>query len=172
MADLCPHNAKLRKEGVCEKCTKEYKPSFAFQMCKKKCLNCKECGWFKAEDSSGHLEWHPHQFGVKVMPPFTAESVKTALIQKWDAYYTKLSTGQSPTWKCDHRTVELWCLSQYLNEKLMMLSATDEDRRAQLLYWNQKSRAENDLYALAALTLNNFCENKINRFVGKYHDSR
>lgn len=172
MADHCPHSYKLKIEKVCEKCTKDYNPSFAFRLCKKRCFACKECGWFKAIMEEDVFQgWKPHQFGAGVVKTttYTAESIKTSLTQKWDTYYIKLSTGQSSNWKCDHRTAELFCLSQWLSDELTALTCPDEDRRMQLLFFNQKARAENDLYAIVALAINNYLNGKTNKFIGKYH---
>ncbi len=98
---------------------------------------------------------------------YTAESVRASLTPKWDAYFAKLAVGQSPNWKCDQRTAELFCLSQWLMDELLSLKCPDLDRRDVRSYFNRKSRAENDLYEVAARAMNTFVEGKIERYRGR-----
>jgi transposase-like protein len=161
-AVCCKHNQLERsKEGLCEKCAAK-KVDFAYRMCKKQCFNCKECGYFRAVDNNGSLEWHPHQWmPKKQMVLYTVDMVKTSLALQWDHYYAQLAIGQSPTWKCDERTATLYCLSQWVMNVLIELNCPQEDRLKLQNFWNRKSRAEDELYAVAALTINNFLQGKI-----------
>ena|SRR5271166_5880234 len=164
---FCEHNAKLRKEGLCDKCSKTTS-AYSFRYCKKQCFNCNECGWFASTESDGAMQWRPHQFGPKVEKVlFTTETVRTSLAPKWDGYYAKLAIGQSPTWICDERTKELFCLSQWIMEELMLRKCPDEDRIRQQRFFNRKARATEDLYELAATTLNGFLTGKIDDYRGR-----
>ncbi len=85
----------------------------------------------------------------------------------YEKYYAKLTIGQPPTWKCDQRTKELFCLYAWLMDELTMLQCSDEDRRAMQWYFNRKSRAEDDLFALTAKVMNNFLAGNIDKYRGK-----
>jgi hypothetical protein len=58
-----------------------------------------------------------------------------------------LAIGQPPNWKCDKRTAELFCLSQWLMDMLILAKCPDEDRRDVQAFFNRKTRAEEDLGA-------------------------
>lgn len=98
------------------------------------------------------------------MEQYTPDAVRKSLNPKWDTYYAKLAIGQSPTWKCDQRTAELFCLSQWLIDELMVLNCPQEDRLDVQNFFNRKSRAEDDLYEVAARSVNSFLNGKIERF--------
>lgn len=98
---------------------------------------------------------------------YTADSVRSSLQPKWDMYFAKLALGQAPNWKCDERTAELWCISHWLMDELMTLKCPDEDRKQQQRLFNRKARAENDLYALAALAVNGFVTGNIDQYRGR-----
>jgi hypothetical protein len=98
------------------------------------------------------------------MTLYTADTVKTSIAPKYEAYYAKLALGQPPTWRCDQRTKDIFCLHQWLMEELMALECPQEDRVFCQNYFNRKSRAEYDLYALAAKAINSFLTGTIERF--------
>lgn len=98
------------------------------------------------------------------MEMYTAEKVRESLAPKWDTYFAKLAVGQAPNWKCDTRTAENFCLTQWLMDELISINAPDEDRRDVQDFFNRKARAEDDLYELAARGMNSFLEGKIERF--------
>jgi len=85
----------------------------------------------------------------------------------WEHYFAKLAIGQPSNWKCDKRAKELFCLSQWLMDELIALDASQEDRIDVQGYFNRKSRAENDLYELAAAAMNSFLEDKVERYRGR-----
>lgn len=95
---------------------------------------------------------------------YTAESVRQSIAPKWDAYFAKLAFNQPPTWKCDQRAAELFCIAQWLMDELMESKCPDEDRRDVQDFFNRKARAENDLYELAARAMNSFVEGNIERY--------
>ena len=47
------------------------------------------------------------------------------------------------------------------------MGLSEADRKAQEWYFDRKSLAEDDLFALAALTLNNALEGKIDGYAGR-----
>ena len=98
------------------------------------------------------------------MNPYTADWIRTSLAAKYDTYYAKLCVGQMPTWSCDQRTKDLFCLGQWLMDELFLLKCTSVDRRDTQDFFNRKARAENDLFELAALAMNNLLEGKVERF--------
>lgn len=101
------------------------------------------------------------------MDLYTKESVQQAVAPKWDEYYAKLAVGQPPNWKCDQRTKENFCLSQWLMEELIAKGCPQEDRIFVQNYFNRKARAEGDLYELAARAMNTFVEGNIERYRGR-----
>lgn len=101
------------------------------------------------------------------MELYTADGVRQSLAPKWDTYYAKLAVGQPPTWKCDQRTKENFCLSQWLMDELIAQGCPQEDRIFVQNFFNRKARAENDLYELAARAMNTFVEGNIERYRGR-----
>lgn len=98
---------------------------------------------------------------------YTRYSILVSITSKLPYYYTKLSIGQSPNWIPDKRTLELFSISQWLIEELTSLKCSEDCRHRQLWFFNRKSRSEEDLYVLAALTLNNLLEGKVDNYHGK-----
>lgn len=98
---------------------------------------------------------------------YTADSVRESIKPKWEGYYAKLSAGQSPTWKCDERTADLFCLAQWLMDELALIGLNDDDRRAQQRFFNRKQRATDDIYDLAAQTMNNALDGNIDKYKGR-----
>ena len=99
--------------------------------------------------------------------PYTTETVQASLAIKVDTYFARLSVGQPPTWKCDQRTKELFCIYAWLMDELEKLKCSDVDRRAMQWYFNRKARAEDDLFALAAKVMNKFVSGDIDKYRGK-----
>ena len=99
--------------------------------------------------------------------PYTTETVQASLAIKVDTYFARLSVGQPPTWKCDQRTKDLFCLYAWLMDELESLKCSDVDRRAMQWYFNRKARAEDDLFALAAKVMNKFVSGDIDKYRGK-----
>jgi hypothetical protein len=167
----CKHNRKLRKDGLCKDCTLA-KPYTVYRWClDKKCPGnfagtgtgtCNHTGYFWGPAAPEKMRDQPATWTSqpsKIM--YTADMVKTSLALQWDHYYAQLAIGQSPTWKCDERTATLYCLSQWVMNVLIELNCPQEDRLKLQNFWNRKSRAEDELYAVAALTINNFLQGKI-----------
>ena len=98
---------------------------------------------------------------------YTTDSVRTSLAAKYDTYFAQLSVGQSSTWKCDQRTADLYCLGQWLIDELTLLGCPDEDRRKQQWHFNRKCRAEDDIFAVAAKSVNDFLEGNIDKYKGR-----
>lgn len=119
------------------------------------------------------VRWLPstHRFGYAPeqldVVRYDARIVEDTFKVNFQSYYIKLAAGQSPTWKCDERTAQLFGLTQYLMDQLILLEASDKDRRAQLAFFDRKSRAENDLFSLVALALNNFLDRNIDKYTGR-----
>ncbi len=99
--------------------------------------------------------------------PYTAEIVQASLAIKVDTYFARLSVSQPPTWKCDQRTKELFCIYAWLMDELTLLKCSNKDRRAMQWYFNRKSRAEDDLFALAAKVMNDYLAGNIDCYHGK-----
>ena len=96
---------------------------------------------------------------------YTAETIRTSLDgEKYKTYFAKLTVGQSPRWKCDKKTADNFCLSQWLMEELIKIGSSDFDRIDVQNYFNRKARAEDDLYELAAKAMNSYLDGNIERF--------
>lgn len=99
--------------------------------------------------------------------PYTSKSVASAIAPDYERYFAKLSVGQSPNWKCDQRTKDIFCLTQWLDETLSLLLCSSEDRIQQLWFFNRRCRAETDLYDAAAVTMNNFLSGNVDKYRGR-----
>jgi hypothetical protein len=145
------------------------KPAMVFRWCESKaCLKDSTCthgGYFWAKYSEdGSVEYTPATWTVEsVKKLYTADSVRESIKPAYEAYYAKLAMGQNATWKCDQRTKDIFCLHQWIMNELMKLECSDEDRRFIQNYFNRKSRAEDDLYEVAARAMNTFLNGTIER---------
>ncbi len=158
--NACKHS----RDGFCKACS-ELKPYYQFRTCKKQCFACNECGYFYGSGAPEALQGKPVVFMTHSPKKlYTAESVRESLAPKWDTYFAKLAVGQPPNWKCDQRAAELFCIAQWLMDELITSNCPDEDRRDVQDFFNRKSRAENDLYEVAARAMNSFVEGNIERY--------
>ena|ERR1700722_2830491 len=167
MALSCKHNFK--NDSLCVECTKK-KPYTQFKYCKLQCLNCNECGYFWGNGAPDDLVGRPINHAKRIeRVPYTSANIKThpSWINYKDIWYSKLTGGRPIHWSCDQRTVETFLLSQWLLHMLKLNGASEDDRHRQLWFWNRKSRAEDDLFAIAALTINNFLDGNIDHYTGK-----
>jgi hypothetical protein len=127
-------------------------------------MACNECGYFWGPDNE-KLNGQPAKFTQQeVKPQYTSESVRTSLQPKHQEYFARLAVGQSPRWKCDQRTSDLFCLQQWLMDELVFLKCPDLDRVDTQNYFNRKARSEEDLFELAAKAVNNYLQGGIERY--------
>jgi hypothetical protein len=112
-----------------------------------------------ADDEKRGLEWLKTQ-----LSRYTRERVRCSLEGKYDEYLLKLTANRPANWKCDQQTKDNFCLSQWLIDELTSLNAEQTDRIDTQGFFNRKARAENDLYEVAALAMNNFLDGKIERY--------
>lgn len=167
-------NQKIRCKhdhfAVCKKCKEKNgdKPYTVFLLCKSD--NCthtdEECGYFwgSGDEKLCGQPIRQRTQPTKMTTLYTRESVCASILPKWEGYMAKLYVGQSPNWKPNQRTEDLFGLQQWLMEELMALKCPDEDRLFCQNYFNRKARAEDDLYALAAKAVNSFLTGTIERF--------
>ncbi len=101
---------------------------------------------------------------IVFLPDYTSVSVHASLAPKYQTYLAKLTVGQPRNWKCDQRTADNFCLSQWLMDELIKLGADDDDRRDVQNFFNRKARAENDLFELAAKAMNDYLDGNIERY--------
>lgn len=99
-----------------------------------------------------------------VFEEYTPESVFQSLAPKYDEYFAKLAVGQNENWKCDQRASDLFCIQQWLREELIAIKCPDADRLDVQFFFNRKARAEEDLYQLAAQSINSYLLGTIERF--------
>ena len=97
---------------------------------------------------------------------YTSESVRASLAPKWDEYYAKLAVGQPDNWKCDQRTKDNFCITQWMMEECAKIGCNSEDTRVLLRGFNRWARADSDLYEAAAHFMNSWLNNDIQRYDG------
>lgn len=173
----CEHSMKARQLTLCKECKegkdkKGDKPYTVFLYClKDDCDHSHEdCGYFWGpgnERLMGKPMYPDEKPWPKAVKEYSGASVRMSIAPKYEGYYAKLAIGQSPTWRCDQRTKDIFCLQQWISEELTALGCPDEDRRFILNYFNRKARAEDDLYVLAAKAVNSFLTNTIERYRGR-----
>jgi hypothetical protein len=100
------------------------------------------------------------------MDQYTAESVRASIAPKWDVYYAKLAIGQPTNWKCDDRTKENFCLTQWITDECSKIGCNEVDMRDLLRRFNRHARADNDLYQTAADVMNSYLNQDIIRYEG------
>jgi hypothetical protein len=83
---------------------------------------------------------------------WSADSVREAIEPLRPHYIEQLSQGQPEGWIPDRRTLDLWCIGQWMMMQLKELPQDERIRR--LWYFNRKCRAEHDLFAVAARAMN------------------
>jgi hypothetical protein len=85
---------------------------------------------------------------------YTAEHVQQEVNKDRDRLFAPYAVGRGPNWSTDRRTKDLVCLGNWLAEELTRLGCNDDDRRTQEAFYNRWSRSDEDLWDLAARTLN------------------
>lgn len=85
---------------------------------------------------------------------YTHQSVKEAVESQREALFASYAVGRSPTWSCDQRTKDLWCIGRWVNEELSRLNVDDRVRRVQIAEFHRYSRSDQDLWELAASIMN------------------
>ena len=80
--------------------------------------------------------------------------MREAIERDRDRLFAPYAVGRPPTWVPDPRTVHLICIGYWLVEQLVALGCNDDDRRTQQQFYNRWSRSDDDLFDLAARTLN------------------
>ena len=98
---------------------------------------------------------------------WTKEAVAYVSGLEAERLFAPWTVGRQPGWTCDPRTKNLVVLGLWLREELTAMGLSEADRKAQEWYFDCKSLAEDDLFALAALTLNNALEGKIDGYAGR-----
>ena len=84
---------------------------------------------------------------------WTAERVKEEVVRDRERLFAPYSSGRPAGWNCDPRTKDLACVEVWLREQLQII-CDDTDRRTQQSYFNRWARSREDLFELAAETLN------------------
>ena len=97
---------------------------------------------------------------------YTAESVRQSIEPMYETYFAKLALGQPPRWKCDQRTKDNFCLTQWMIDECNRIKCTPEDAHDLLRGFNRRARAEDDLYQVAANMMNSYLDNDIQRYEG------
>ncbi len=94
-------------------------------------------------------------------PAYTSQKIKEAVHCHEDRLFANYAAGRSPTWSCDQRTKDVWCIGLWIDEELTRLNVDDTVRRMQTAEFNRYSRSDQDLWVLAAETLNAAVEGRV-----------
>lgn len=92
---------------------------------------------------------------------YTPERVREAVEKERDRLFAPYTVGRGPNWACDLRTKDLVAIGNWLAEELVRLGCNDDDRRTQQWFYNRWSRSDDDLWDLAARTLNTVLDGKV-----------
>lgn len=92
---------------------------------------------------------------------YSPERVMAEVDKDRDRLFAPYAFGRPEGWIPDQRTKDLVCIGNWLHEELTRIGANDADRKTQLWYYNRWSRSEEDLWTLAARTLNDVLEGKV-----------
>jgi hypothetical protein len=102
------------------------------------------------------------------MGKWTVEKIKAKVSEEVsERLFAPWTVNRQPGWTPDTRTKTLIVLGLWLREELTAMGLSEKDRKAQEWFFDRKSRAEDDLYALAALTLNDAHEGRIDDYAGR-----
>ena len=85
---------------------------------------------------------------------YTSESVRAEVDKDRERLFAPYAVGRPDTWIPDPRTKDLICVYNWMVEELVRLGVSDDDRRTQQSFYNRWSRSDDDLFDLAARTLN------------------
>jgi hypothetical protein len=96
-----------------------------------------------------------------VRPRYTAESVRAAIEPDRERLFAPYAVGRPTNWACDPRTRDLICIGYWLTEELTRLGVSDHDRRTQQHFYNRWSRSDEDLFDLAARTMNTVLDDEV-----------
>ncbi len=81
--------------------------------------------------------------------------------------FSSYTVGRPKGWATDDRTKELVCLSIWLREELLARGVDGEARIRQEWLFNRKSRAEENLFELAARIMNDTIDGKLDAYRGR-----
>lgn len=92
---------------------------------------------------------------------YTAGQVRAAVHADRERLFAPYAVGRPERWVPDQRTKDLICVGNWLSEELRRLKVSEDDRRTQERYYNRWSRSVEDLFGLAAETLNAVLDGQI-----------
>jgi hypothetical protein len=85
---------------------------------------------------------------------WTPELVKLAVEKDRERLFHPYTVGRPLGWSTDLRTRDLIAIGNFISEEVVRLGANEDDRRTQQQFYNRWSRSEDNLWDLAARTLN------------------
>jgi len=92
---------------------------------------------------------------------YTAEEIRREVQREQERLFAPWTEGRPAGWKTDARTKDLVCIGNWLAEEMQRLGCNDDDRRTQQQFYNRWSRSDEDLWDLAARTLNIVLDGKV-----------
>lgn len=95
------------------------------------------------------------------MNRYTAASIQAHVDSNREALFAPYIIGRGENWSCDLRTKDLVCVGNWLAAELTAIGLSDVDRRTQEHRYNRESRADEDLFELAAQIMNDSLDGKV-----------
>jgi hypothetical protein len=92
---------------------------------------------------------------------YTAEEVRREVGKHFHRLFAPYAVGRPETWVPDPRTKDLVSIGYWITEQLVALGVNDNDRRTQQQFYSRWSRSDDDLFDLAARTLNTVLDGKV-----------
>jgi hypothetical protein len=95
------------------------------------------------------------------MNRYIADSIRKGIDSQRERLFASYAVGRPENWNPCPRTKDLVCLEAWLPEELQRLAVSDTDRRTQQEFFNRWARSDDDLFELAARTLNAVLDGEI-----------
>lgn len=96
-------------------------------------------------------------------PSYDSATVRAQVEGDIDRLFAPWALGRPENWKPDPTTKLVIALGYWLDAELRSLDIDDEGRKIQLLHFNRWSRSVDDLFGLAAETMNDAVAGRIDR---------
>ena len=100
---------------------------------------------------------------------YSPEMVREALEPHRERLFASYSANRPPGWSTDLRTKDMVCLGHWLTEELQRLEVSEVDRRTQQAFFNRWCRSDEDLFDLAARTLNAVLDGEVEQDRKPHH---
>ena len=103
------------------------------------------------------------------MSRYTPDGIRKALEPEKERLFALYAADRPPGWSCCLRTKDMHAIYGWLAEELVRLGVNDDDRRTQQAFFNRWSRSDEDLFDLAARTMNAVLDGKVQQHRVPHH---